>query len=315
MTITTYLGCISGTSVDGLDIACIDVHANQDIQIRCGDTIPLPDHIRDELLTLANPSPGEIDRLGAADAVLGRCIGEAICAFLTNNEIDPATVEAIGSHGQTVRHRPPGQHVEAFTLQIGDPNQITETTGIKVVADFRRRDLAAGGQAAPLVPRFHQALFGADASTTVVLNVGGISNITVLSDPIIGFDTGPGNALLDIWCARHLGHPFDADGAWSAQGAVIQPLLEAMLSDPYFKLTPPKSTGREYFNAAWLGAFSLEQFEPQDVQATLCELTAKCTANVLPAATSQLLVCGGGRHNQDLLARPASQRDVFRANH
>ena len=220
-------------------------------------------------------------------------------------------MRAIGSHGQTVRHRPNG--VNAFTLQIGDPNRIAELTGVATVADFRRRDLAAGGQGAPLAPGFHATLFSHVHERRTVLNIGGISNITRLRTPLLGFDTGPGNALMDQWCAKHQSVAFDEGGAWAATGQVDEPLLELLLSDPYFALAPPKSTGREHYNLDWLDErlqSSLRPehvpLRPEDVQRTLLELTATSIANAIAnwaAETERIIVCGGGRLNRLLLRR------------
>ncbi len=212
---------------------------------------------------------------------------------------------AIGSHGQTVRHRPQGP--APFTLQIGDPNQIAEITGIVTVADFRRRDLAAGGEAAPLVPPFHASVFGSDTEHRAVLNLGGIGNITIL-DPLSGFDTGPGNALLDAWCEQHTGKPFDDAGGWALGGAVISDLLNKLLADPYLHRMPPKSTGKEHYNPTWLRALLDPGSAPRDVQRTLVEFTARSAVDAVhrwAPAVRRLLVCGGGRLNRLLMRRLA----------
>jgi anhydro-N-acetylmuramic acid kinase len=221
-----------------------------------------------------------------------------------------AAVKAIGSHGLTVRHQASGAY--PFSLQIGDPNRIAHITGITTVADFRRRDVAAGGQGAPLVPVFHAAAFRSAEENRVVLNLGGIANITVLpadpASPVIGFDAGPGNGLLDFWMQRHKGQNYDTGGAWAARGRVIPDLLRALRDEPYFSLPPPKSTGKELFNPSWLGG-KIRDFaatEPVDVQATLAELTALSVAEAIgqyASETRRLLVCGGGTHNADLLGR------------
>ncbi len=239
---------------------------------------------------------------------LGIFTGQAMLSFLATHELATDQIIAIGSHGQTVRHRPPGDtRRHGFTTQIGDPNQIAEITGIQTVADFRRRDMAAGGHGAPLVPPFHQALFQPSADNTVVLNIGGISNISVLGDNLLGFDTGPGNALMDSWCEQHQGRRFDANGDWGATGKVDEKLLMDCLSDPYFALPPPKSSGREYFNLAWLAQhLTTTNITAADVQATLCELTARCTTHALQQwapNTEALIVCGGGRLNTALMQR------------
>jgi anhydro-N-acetylmuramic acid kinase len=306
----TYLGAISGTSVDGLDLALLEI--SRTIDITAATTVALPEALRLDLLTLGRTGQDDLDVLGRADAALGELIGQAALAFIAENGGSPEDVTAIGSHGQTVRHRPTGDH--PFTLQIGDPNRIAEITGITTVADFRRRDVAAGGQGAPLVPPFHGALFRTETEHRAVLNLGGIGNFTLLpadpDAPITGFDTGPGNALMDDWITHARQESYDHHGEWAASGAVDEVLLERLLADPYLSAPPPKSTGREYFNLAWLK----EQLETHladrpasdaDVQATLCAFTAETVARALTtwgSATQRVLVCGGGRHNRTLLA-------------
>lgn len=292
----------------------IEMHAGQVAMTHC-TTVALPDTLRQNLLRLANPSPGEIDLLGVCDAELGHFIGHAIKDYLLSLQTHPTKVRAIGSHGQTIRHRPAQSGTKdhtpfSFTMQIGDPNQIAEITGITTIADFRRRDVAAGGQGAPLVPPFHKVLFPPDSSDhcTVILNIGGISNISIIgTNETTGFDTGPGNGLMDIWCQRHRGQPFDDNGSWAAQGQVSDTLLKNWLADPYFSLPPPKSTGREYFNTDWLERSLIDGLSPVDVQASLTALTARCTTACLPDNCTQLVVCGGGRHNAHLLGLFAQQ--------
>jgi anhydro-N-acetylmuramic acid kinase len=302
-----YVGTISGTSVDGLDLALLEI--GTEIRFLHCQTIPLDGTLRDQLLALGQPGSNEIDRLGTTDQQLGRAIGEAINQFLGATGTDPKTVTAIGCHGQTVRHRPDGP--APFTLQIGDPNQITETTGITCVADFRRRDMAAGGQGAPLVPPFHAALFRVVEEDRVVLNIGGIANITVLpSDPssrVTGFDTGPGNGLMDAWTNRCKSRPFDINGDWAAAGRCDDGLLNELLADPYLHREPPKSTGREHYNLDWLmphnGVVSAAEV---DVQATLLEFTALSISHAIQRwapHSKRLLVCGGGRNNTTLMNR------------
>ncbi len=306
-----YLGCISGTSVDGLDIALLEV-TSEDLRIGAATTAELPADLRDDLLKLANPTEGELDLLGFTDAALGTFIGRSLERFIADHSLDRSRIAAIGSHGQTVRHRPEGRNgSDAFTLQIGDPNRIAEITGIRTVADFRRRDMAAEGQGAPLVPPFHHALFAnklAHDKTQIILNVGGISNISVLHPgvAVTGFDTGPGNGLMDLWCQKHGRGAYDDQGLWGSTGNVQRSLLDAMLADPYFALPAPKSTGREYFNAAWLDRIA--QAHPEvpaaDMQATLCELTARATTDAIAEMdVDTIVVCGGGRLNRHLLAR------------
>ncbi|WP_295920546.1 anhydro-N-acetylmuramic acid kinase [uncultured Xanthomonas sp.] len=248
-----------------------------------------------------------LDALGQLDAEVAIAFAEAALRLLDDAGVAPAAVRAIGSHGQTVRHRPLAD--PAFTWQLGDGNRIAELTGIATVCDFRRRDVAAGGHGAPLMPAFHAAMLGAAHEDRAVLNLGGIGNLTWLPahGAVRGFDTGPANALLDAWCQRHRGQPYDAGGAFAASGAVDADLLQRLLADPWFALPPPKSTGREQFHLRWLEAcLDTPAPTPAAVQATLLELTAATIADALLAqqpATRQLLVCGGGVHNPLLLAR------------
>jgi anhydro-N-acetylmuramic acid kinase len=304
-----YLGLISGTSADGVDVALVSFE--QDLpQLRAALTHPWPDALRERVLALAQDLTAfNLDTYGQLDVAVGRHFAEAAQALLDASGTAAGAVRAIGSHGQTVRHRPTG--AMPFTLQIGDPTVIAETCGIDVAADFRRADVAAGGQGAPLLPAVHAMLLGEPGQTRVVLNLGGIANITVLGSDgrVLGFDTGPANGLLDAWCQEQRGQAFDRDGAFAASGEVDGPLLEALLADPYFSLAPPKSTGREHFHLAWL----LRQprvalLAPADVQATLLELTAHTIADAIEAhapAATDVLVCGGGVHNSRLMQRLA----------
>ncbi|MEM8767284.1 MAG: anhydro-N-acetylmuramic acid kinase [Pseudomonadota bacterium] len=303
-----YVGTISGTSVDGLDLALLDLSSQP--RLVAATTHAFPDTLREELLAVGQPGNDDLDRIGALDAALGDFIGTAITTFLAASGRSRSEVAAIGSHGQTIRHRPDADH--PFTWQIGDPNRIAERTGITTVADFRRRDMAAGGQGAPLVPAFHAALFRSPAENRVIANIGGIGNLTYLaSDPTVavsGFDAGPGNGLMDAWIARHDGSAFDADGSWASSGRVIESLLEAMLEDAYFQRPPPKSTGREAFNLPWLEAFSPASHAPEDVQRTLLELTVRSLVIATERYASpcdRFLVCGGGRENGLLMTRLA----------
>ena len=305
-----YLGAMTGTSVDGLDLALIEVAGNA-VSLIAQSTFPLPRALRKTLIELGQGNGDNLDALGDADAALGRFIGEMACGFIASQGLATDAVRAIGSHGQTVRHRPSGSN--AFSLQIGDPNRIAELTGVATVADFRRRDLAAGGQGAPLAPGFHAALFSHARERRAVLNIGGISNITRLGTPLLGFDSGPGNALMDSWCAEHQGADFDEGGAWAATGQVDEPLLERLLGDPYLAQPPPKSTGREHYNLDWLSphlnpALQPEDvaLRPEDVQRTLLEFTAASIINAMAnwaPETERLIVCGGGRLNDLLLKR------------
>jgi anhydro-N-acetylmuramic acid kinase len=321
-----FVGAISGTSVDGLDLALLEID-DLNLRILAGHTAPLPDGLRSQLLRLGRTGEDDLDAYGAADVALGRFIGDEVLRFLASQGIDPKAVTAIGSHGQTVRHRPTGP--VPFTLQIGDPNTIAELTGIDTVADFRRRDMAADGQGAPLVPPFHQALFGSSTEDRAVLNIGGIANLTLLpagaARPVTGFDTGPGNGLMDAWTAEHLDTPFDADGAWGDTGTVDRALLDVLLADPFFDAAPPKSTGREYFNLAWLRQrLGAKTRRAEDVQATLRALTATAIAAGLsrwcPVAR-EVIVCGGGRRNHALMeelrertGRPVQPAEAYGAD-
>ena len=298
-----YLGAMTGTSVDGLDLALIEVAGNA-VSLIAQRTFPLPRALRTTLIRLGQGIGDNLDALGDADSALGRFIGETAREFIASQGLATHAVRAIGSHGQTVRHRPNGRN--AFSLQIGDPNRIAELTEVTTVADFRRRDLAAGGQGAPLAPGFHAVLFGNASERRTVLNIGGISNITRLGTPLLGFDSGPGNALMDQWCAKHQTAAFDEGGIWAATGMVDQPLLESLLNDPYLAKAPPKSTGREHYNLGWLSKRLRPSMRPQDVQRTLLEFTAASIANAVAdwaPETERIIVCGGGRLNRLLLLR------------
>lgn len=307
-----YIGLMSGTSLDGIDAVLVDF-ANGQPRLIEALTQPLPDELRQQLTALCQPGNNEIERMGQADIALGEVFADSVRQLLRRANIDASKILAIGSHGQTIRHLPQS----AFTLQIGDANRIAQATSITTVADFRRRDMAAGGQGAPLVPAFHTALFRSTEQNRVVLNLGGMANITLLpagpeqpvSGFVSGFDTGPGNVLMDLWTQQHLGQPLDENGDWAASGTVNESLLSNCLSDTYFRQPPPKSTGREHFNANWLATQLGKTEQPPstvDVQATLCELTAISVAEAIRAhatEASELLVCGGGAHNAHLLSR------------
>ncbi len=303
-----YIGLMSGTSLDGIDAALLDLSAQP--KLIAAKTYPLPEQLRSDLLALCLPGNDEIERMGIADRRLGLEFAFAVTQLLQETAVPANAIRAIGSHGQTIRHRASlavNQGSYPFTLQIGDPTSIAEITGITTVADFRRRDIAAGGQGAPLVPAFHRAVFG-DNQARAIVNIGGIANITgINADNVIGFDTGPGNTLLDQWIHRHKGVHYDRDGAWSASGTVLPTLLDAFLRDPYFSLPSPKSTGREYFHSDWLERhLAGKTLQPQDVQATLIELTACSIATgitTLPFAVNSVYVCGGGAYNHHLMTR------------
>lgn len=301
-----YLGLMSGTSVDGVDAALVSFAPH--IELHTATTVAWPDELRGAILTLAQGSSLiALDDLGALDTRIARHFAHAALRVLEQAGVEPTAVRAIGSHGQTVRHRPAGD--APFTLQLGNPALIAEITGIDCVADFRSADLAAGGQGAPLLPALHAALFAKPGRTRVVLNLGGIANITVLhaDGQVTGFDTGPANALLDVWAEQHLGTRCDVDGAFAARGEIDAHLLAAMLDDPYFRRPPPKSTGREVFHAGWLATrLASASLPPEDVQATLTALTVRSVADAIGGhadAASEVLVCGGGVHNPTVMTQ------------
>lgn len=309
-----YVGLMSGTSADGIDAALVRI----DDQGRCrfvhGITAAWQDDLRAQLIALGQgQEPAGLDALGELDARIGLAFADATNSLLQQAGVGPDQVSAIGSHGQTVRHRPSA--AIPFTLQLGDANRIAEITGITTVADFRRRDVAAGGQGAPLMPAFHLAMLGSARHDRAVLNLGGIANLTLLgaTGHTGGFDTGPANALSDAWCQRHTGQAYDRNGALAASGRVCEPLLQALRADPWFDAPAPKSTGREKFHLGWVDA-ALERLQPvpsvADVQASLVELTALTVADALRASLPgcrQLLVCGGGAHNPVLMQRLTAQ--------
>ncbi len=280
-----YLGLMSGTSADGIDAALVQFPEAGGCRFVAGHTHAWDPALRAELIALGEGGAVEsLDTLGRIDAQIGITFAAAANALLERSGVDRAQVRAIGSHGQTVRHRPLGD--PAFTMQLGDANRIAEATGITTVADFRRRDVAAGGHGAPLMPAFHLAMLGTAEEDRAILNLGGIANLTLIPRDGVprGFDTGPANALMDAWCQRHRGAPFDADGAFAASGQVDEALLAQWLAEPWFALPPPKSTGREQFHLPWAEAAMAEgQHAVADVQATLLELTAATVADALLA--------------------------------
>lgn len=301
-----YIGLMSGTSVDGVDGVLVRLGDGQPPAVQASASLPMPADLRRELLALNQSGDDELARAALAANSLARLYAQAVAALLQHAGVAAGDVAAIGAHGQTVRHRPD----LGYTVQLNAPALLAELTGIHVVADFRSRDVAAGGQGAPLVPPFHAAIFGAPQGRAV-LNLGGIANVTLLEPGHAprGFDTGPANVLLDGWCQRHLGQAYDADGRWAATGQVLAPLLEQLISsEPWFALPPPKSTGRDLFNMQWLderlAAFDGPKPAPQDVQATLQRLTARTVANAIDAAaasTQEVFVCGGGARNTGLM--------------
>ncbi len=303
-----YIGVMSGTSLDAVDAVLLYVDPHGRGRAAGAATVELSPTLRDELLALNRPGPNELARAAAASIELATLYVEAARGVMRETATKPADIVAIGVHGQTVRHRPD----LGYTIQLNAPARIAEATGIDVIADFRSRDVAAGGQGAPLVPAFHATQF-ASTATRVVLNLGGIANITVLrpGGGILGFDTGPANMLMDAWVQRHLGGAYDANGAWAASGRPVPRLLQHMLADPWFALPPPKSTGRDDFNMEWLETRldtlpgSREDFCPADVQATLLELTAQSVAEAVrrhAGDAADVLVCGGGARNAALMS-------------
>ncbi|MGY3041804.1 anhydro-N-acetylmuramic acid kinase [Rhodanobacter sp. TND4EL1] len=304
-----YLGLISGTSADSIDSVLVSFQRGVPLLL-ASHSHPWPDALRERMIAVAQGETAlDIDALGRLDVQIGLGFADAALALLEHSGTSASAVRAIGSHGQTLRHRPGGEH--PFTLQLGDPSIIAERCGIDVVADFRRADIAAGGQGAPLLPALHAMLLSRPGHTRVVLNLGGIANITVLAADgrVIGFDTGPANGLLDAWCQRQRGEPFDRDGAYAASGDCDDELLASLLSDPYFALAPPKSTGREHFHLDWLARHRrAAALAPADLQATLLELTARSVAAAIaqhaPEA-QEVLACGGGVHNGALMRRLA----------
>lgn len=318
-----FVGLMSGTSLDGIDVALV----------RCGEGRPellaakgidMPEELRQQLLSLCQARSVAFQELAVAETNFCQLQARAVKQLLAANSVSTNEIRAIGSHGQTIEHAPYGYKVESgyktestpYTLQLDNPSLLAELTGCQVVADFRRRDLAAGGQAAPLAPAFHAALFTAEDEWRVILNLGGFANLTLLPPaaskaPVTGFDTGPANALLDEWHAQHRQARFDRGGQWAASGQVDDALLERLLDEDFFKRAPPKSTGREYFNGNWLAPQLTGRESSQDVQATLSELTAASVALGVEQARRQqaaegpmtLVPCGGGAHNSDLLKR------------
>ncbi len=298
-----YVGLMSGTSLDGADAVLVDFSGAAP-RILASATVGFEPALRAELLALNSPGTDEIDRAGRTGNALAEAYARAVLAVLSEAGAARDSVRAIGCHGQTVRHRPE----RGYTVQIGNPARLAERTGIAVVADFRGRDLAAGGQGAPLAPAVHAAAFASGEEDRAVLNLGGIANLTSLprDGAVRGFDTGPGNCLMDLWAGRHLAQPYDADGAWAAGGTVRADLLQGLLREPYFAVPPPKSTGRDLFNAAWLEARLRGGEAPRDVQATLLELTARSVAEAAGrhcAGARRYIACGGGTRNGALMRR------------
>jgi anhydro-N-acetylmuramic acid kinase len=305
---TLYVGLMSGTSMDGIDAALLEI-GTESMQVLAAASRSWPAALQARLRRAAEDSERiGLTEYGRLDSQVGLEFAQAATQLLQQAAVPTASIRAIGTHGQTVLHRPGGEY--AFTLQIGDPNIIAEQLGIDVVGDFRRRDLAAGGEGAPLMPAFHAAVFAAPGEARAVVNIGGIANVTLLSadGSVMGFDTGPGNCLLDSWARRHLHQSHDAGGAWAASGDVDAALLQRLLAEPYFSRRPPKSTGRETFSDEWLErALAGRQLPAVHVQATLAELSAVTVADGIRGRSGQeprnIYVCGGGAFNANLLDR------------
>jgi anhydro-N-acetylmuramic acid kinase len=303
MTQSLFIGLMSGTSADGID-AVLTAHDGHKIQVIASDHQSLAPSLRQEILAFRQPGENELHRAATLDSMLADEYAKSVQALLLTAQVSPTDIVAIGQHGQTLRHHPDGE--TPYTVQVGDPNRLAELTGITVVADFRRRDIAAGGQGAPLVPAFHRAQFATPDVATAIVNVGGIANVSLVSaeGSVTGWDTGPGNTLMDAWIARHQNAAFDHAGAWAATGTVIPELLGDLLKTPYFGRAAPKSTGPEAFHLEWLRPYLSGGEASEDVQRTLLELTVESIAQALatsPPATVR--ICGGGADNTFLMAR------------
>lgn len=320
---TLYIGLMSGTSLDGVDgvLVELDDAGTAPPGFRAHVHRDMPEGLRAELLALNASGSDELHRAALAANALMHLYAEAVDALLGLGQCAADEVRAVGAHGQTVRHRPGSFDGTGYTLQLANGALLAERCGIDVVCDFRSRDVAAGGQGAPLAPGFHKALFGGGGRAVLLLNVGGIANLTVL-DPgggVVGFDCGPGNALMDAWCQRHRGQPYDAGGAWAASGRVDEGLLATLLREPFLATPPPKSTGRDLFNGPWLDArlAAHAAVSAADVMATLTEFTARAAADAAlghSGAAAELLVCGGGAHNMHLMQRLASLLPAVRVS-
>jgi len=299
-----YIGIMSGTSLDGVDIVLCEIDADT-CRVVSSLEYPIPQELKIDILSMIE-SKSTLEEIGKLDHRLGLLFTQAVGALLIRESINASSITAIGSHGQTLWHDPSGEY--PFSMQLGDPNIITAKTGMQVVADFRRKDIALGGQGAPFAPAFHQFLFGDVEASVSVVNIGGMANITVLGEKLIGYDTGCGNVLLDLWIAKHKGVAFDKNGAWAREGKVDYPLLDLMMEEEYFTLPYPKSTGREKFNEGWLKdcieKVGMGATRPTDIQRTLLEFTALSISNeVLKFNRDVVLLCGGGAKNSFLVER------------
>lgn len=308
-----YIGLMSGTSLDGVDGVLCRFEGDQP-QVLAHVALPFTAELKRSLFELNSPGPDELHRAAIAANALARTYVVVVSRLLAEAVLPAWHVAAIGAHGQTVRHQPGQYDGTGYTLQLNNPALLAEHTGIDVVADFRTRDVVAGGQGAPLVPAFHARVFGQADQTLAVLNIGGIANLTVIppqnqpTAPVLGFDCGPGNALMDHWCLQHTGQPFDRDGQWAAQGQIHPGLLADLMQEPFLHLPPPKSTGRDLFNPVWLEQHlkAHPHLSATQVQATLTEFTALSCAQAVQAhaqGSQRLLVCGGGALNGQLISR------------
>ncbi len=300
-----FVGVMSGTSLDGADAALVDFSSKSPRTLAFA-TAPFGNDLRERLLKLSQPGDDGLDLAGTVSLELAGMYARAVDGVLAEGGVGAGEVTAIGCHGQTVRHRPE----QRFTIQLNDPARLAELTGIDVVADFRRRDMAAGGEGAPLVPAFHEAVFRHPSLSRVVVNIGGISNVTWMpaGGPTRGFDCGPGNVLLDGWARIHLGKPFDQDGAWAERGKTDPALLDTFLAEPFLHAKPPKSTGRELFRAEWLEERLAGNHRPVDVQSTLADFTARAVMDAIDRyceKTEEIYLAGGGARNRSLVSRIA----------
>ena len=297
-----FIGLMSGTSADAIDAALVGFESDGKTHLICTHTLQLPADLKKRIIAAQTRADTSIRDVCEQDVALSLLYAVAVETLTKKANIPASKIEAIGNHGQTLLHAPEADH--PFTLQIGDNHRLAELSGIAVVGDFRRRDIAAGGQGAPLVPAFHRTLVS-QTETAAFLNVGGIANISVIApDRLSGFDTGPGNTLSDAWIRKHQQQAFDTGGAWASIGRLDEPLLERMLADPYFSRPAPKSTGQDYFNLTWLESLKVDELAPVDVQRTLVELTARSASDALKTSgCERAYLCGGGRHNKLLIHR------------
>ena len=299
-----YIGLMSGTSIDSIDAAIVSFEDDRPTLLATLE-YPITANLREQLIELCQPGDNEIERLGQADHLLGLAFADASQKILAKAGLTAKDITAIGSHGQTIRHR--ANSATPFTLQIGDPNIIAYKTGITTVSDFRRKDIASGGQGAPLAPAFHKAVFSSSTVNRAIINIGGIANITLLSanGECFGYDTGPGNGLMDAWIEKHLNKKYDENGEWGNSGNVIPELLSSLLEHDFLSLPHPKSTGREEFNLFWLESLTENKaFKAEDVQATLLNFTAHTITNEikkLKEKPNEVYICGGGAYNKALM--------------